>query len=268
MRYSFMSFSCPELDLRSALSLARRLGYDGFEPRIDSGHRHGIELYMSLDARMVARAIAQDSGVELCCLATSVRLAGRERLVDNMGAALRAIDICTELGIPRLRLFGGPIDEGMTRKAAIEQVAQALLSLVEQTSGSDVVLCLETHDDWCEPAHAAAVMQLCRNSRIGVNWDIMHTALTAHASMQDASGIMQPYIRHVHIHGGTRIGGRLEFKPIGQCAIDHLEALRALRRIGYDGFLSGEWIDWGEPDYLGRELTSMRKYEEELKRAR
>ena len=264
MRYSFMSFSCPELDLRSALALARRLGYDGFEPRIDSGHRHGIELNMSPTARVVTRAIARDSGVALCCLATSVQLAGRARLADNLEAARRAADICVELGIPRLRLFGGPIDEGMTRAAAIEQVAGALDALSDQLGDADVRLCLETHDDWCEPAHVAAVMRLCRGAHAGVNWDIMHPVLTAHASIRDAFGLLRPHIAHVHMHGGTRAHGKLEFRPIADSVIDHREALRALLDAGYAGYMSGEWIGWDEPDYLARELATMRRYEEEV----
>lgn len=264
MKYSFMSFSCPELNLRAALKLALESGYTGFEPRIGCNHRHGIELDMSPTAIMVARAIAQDSGITLCCLATSVQLASRARLRDNIEIARRAIEICAELGIPTLRLFGGPIDEGMTRTAAIEQIAAALDMLSGEIGTADVRLCLETHDDWCEPAHVAAVMRLCKGSHVGVNWDVMHPVLTAHASIQDAFGLLRPYIGHVHIHGGTRVNNKLEFRPISQSVIDHRQALRALVDCGYDGFLSGEWIDWTEPDYLRRELATMLKYEEDL----
>ena len=33
MKYSFMTFSCPQLDLDEVLSLAKQTGYDGVEPR-------------------------------------------------------------------------------------------------------------------------------------------------------------------------------------------------------------------------------------------
>ena len=44
MRYSFMTFSCPDLGLRNVLALARRLGYDGIEPRSAAKHAHGVEI--------------------------------------------------------------------------------------------------------------------------------------------------------------------------------------------------------------------------------
>ena len=55
MRYSFMTFSCPDLGLREALDLARRLGYDGIEPRTDAKHAHGVEI----DAPPARRAEAR-----------------------------------------------------------------------------------------------------------------------------------------------------------------------------------------------------------------
>ncbi len=36
MKYAFMSFSAPQLNLRELLAYAKQTGYDGIEPRIDS----------------------------------------------------------------------------------------------------------------------------------------------------------------------------------------------------------------------------------------
>ena len=43
MKFSFMSFSTPELTLEETLALAERLGYDGVELRIEAGHKHGAD---------------------------------------------------------------------------------------------------------------------------------------------------------------------------------------------------------------------------------
>ena len=39
-----MSFSCPDLNIREMVAAARVYGYTGIEPRLDSGHKHGIEV--------------------------------------------------------------------------------------------------------------------------------------------------------------------------------------------------------------------------------
>jgi GNAT superfamily N-acetyltransferase len=43
MKFSFMSFSCPEADIKEFIGIAKQYGYDGIEPRLGSGHKHGIE---------------------------------------------------------------------------------------------------------------------------------------------------------------------------------------------------------------------------------
>ena len=264
MKYSFMSFSTPGLTLQDSLSLAKNLGYTGFEPRIDSKHGHGIEPGLSKDAIAEVRSIVDASGIELCCLASSVKVASRGIHAAELDNARRVIDLCAALDIPRIRVFGGTIDEGCTRTEAIELAAEGLDILSDEIGDSDICLCFETHDDWCDPAHVAAVMQHTRGKHIGVNWDLMHGVLTAHADISESFGLLRPYIRHVHIHGGTRIGG-LQFLPIEGNVIDHKKALAELMTIGYDGYLSGEWIGWDDPDYLPRELATMKQYEEELK---
>ncbi len=263
MRYAFMSFSCPRATLAEALDLVKESGYAGFEPRIAEGHAHGIEPDMTPAARREARETAAEKQIALCCLATSVRLSGKQALPRNLDDARRAIELCVDLGIPRMRVFGGPIDEGCTRREAIEQTARALDGLSDEIGTADVCLCMETHDSWCEPEHVAAVMQLCRGRHVGVNWDLMHPLLAAHADMRETFGLLRPYIRHVHIHGGTYMGG-VRFLPIEGNVIDHRLALAELTSAAYDGWLSGEWINWDRPGYLKEEISVMRRYEEEL----
>ena len=75
MKYSFMSFSCPEANLEEFLSLAKRFGYDAVEPRAGTGHKHGIELEADADARKAIGEQAARSGIALCCIAVSCGLA-------------------------------------------------------------------------------------------------------------------------------------------------------------------------------------------------
>jgi sugar phosphate isomerase/epimerase len=63
MKFSFMSFSTTNLSLDDLLALAKKLGYDGVEPRIDSKHAHGIELAAGAADRKAARQKAAKAGV-------------------------------------------------------------------------------------------------------------------------------------------------------------------------------------------------------------
>ena len=75
MRYSFMTFSCPELPLSAVLDLAIRHGYDAIEPRAEAGHAHGIEIDANPEERSRLRSLVADRGIALSCIATSCRYA-------------------------------------------------------------------------------------------------------------------------------------------------------------------------------------------------
>ncbi|MBI2437911.1 MAG: hypothetical protein HYV36_03760, partial [Lentisphaerae bacterium] len=62
MKYSFMSFSCPQLTFVQLLATAKRFGYDGVEPRIDAEHRHGVETAASAAQRQEIKKLARAHG--------------------------------------------------------------------------------------------------------------------------------------------------------------------------------------------------------------
>jgi sugar phosphate isomerase/epimerase len=265
MKYAFMSFSTTQLDLPEMLTLARQLGYDGIEPRAAAGHRHGVEVTASSARRAEIKAQVADSGLALACLATSLRYADPAMVKDQIAETHQYIDLAADIGAPRLRVFGGKIPTGVSRETAIEEVAQALLAVATHAGQRSVTVCLETHDDWCDPAHVVEVMQWVNSPFIGVNWDVMHPVRAAGLTMGQAFALLQPWIRHVHIHDGSAETDRLTLLPIGQGVYDHKRALDLLKRHAYGDFLSGEWIDW-EPyeTHLPRELATLKRYEAEL----
>ena len=267
MKYAFMSFSTPALKLGETLAVAARYGYEGIEPRLDADHAHGIEVATSAEDREEICAIAADSPVELCCLATSLTYADPAKTTEMIEGSHARIDLAGDLGVPTLRVFGGKMGEGLEREAAIDLVADSLGQVADHAGEREVVLCMETHDDWCDPAHVAAVMERVSHPAVAVNWDIMHPVRSAGKSMDEAFEALNPWIRHLHIHDGTT-GGKLTFAAIGTGGIDHRRALELLLPTGYDGYLSGEWIGWEPHDlHLPREVQVMRGYEEELGQA-
>ena len=259
MNYSFMSFSAPALSLKASLEAAVKFGYSGFEPRLDSRHAHGIEVNSSAQFLAEARKMAEDFGVKYSCVATSCKLAIPNGLADNITAAERAISLAEKIGCKAIRVFGGNLPEGLTREKAMDALKQSLSHLVRTANGSGVNICLETHDDWCDPF---TVSEVARESGCAVNWDIMHTFLTGKYSPEKAFDLLKPHIRHVHIHDGKRSGGKLEFFSIGKGDVDHCVPVKLLKDSGYSGFISGEWIGW-EPweDHLPREIKILKSYE-------
>lgn len=262
MKYSFMSFSCPDLDIKSIMYIAKMYGYDGFEPRIDAGHKHGLETNSNMRLLKEAKEISEESNIKICCIATSCRFADLSLQSENIESAKLAIDLSKELDSPCIRVFGGTIPDNVTRDESKENIKEALSKLSKYAQERNVTVCIETHDDWCDPDLVANIVSNINSPWIAVNWDIMHPVITSGYSVERSFDILKPYIQHVHVHDGQINEKRLEFKAIGSGKVDHLSAIKLLRDSGYKGYLSGEWINW-EPYvvHLQRELNKMKSYE-------
>ena len=84
--------------------------------------------------------------------------------------------------------------------------------------------------------------------------------------IDEAFDILKAWIRHTHAHDGVD-KPKPRYAHMGKGDHDHRRAVERLLSIGYNGFLSGEWIKW-EPydDHLPRELATLKRYERELLR--
>lgn len=261
MKYSFMSFSCPQLTLGELLATAERFGYDGVEPRIDSQHQHGVEIAASAVQRKEIKKQVASGSVAFAGIATSCVFANPEITKQNVDYTLKCIDLAADVGAGRIRVFGGSLAKDQNREDAIRIVADALRAVADHARGCGVTVCMETHDSWCLPEDVAAVMQRVNHPAIAVNWDIMHPVRVCKVTMDQAFKTLKPWIRHLHIHDGTL--GSTQLVPIGNGCIDHKRAIELLLTIPYEGYLSGEWINWSDPYevHLPRELAIMKSYE-------
>ena len=261
MKYAFMTFSAPKATLNEVLEMARQYGYDGIEPR--SGHNHGVDIDADAAQRAAIRETFANSDIALCCIATSCRYADPETAPDYLEQTRQYIDLAGELGCPRLRVFGGQFPDGDSREDATARVAEALRSVADQARQNNVIICLETHDSWTDPSHVAEIMQRVDHPAIAVNWDVMHPQRVSGWSMDDAYHTLKPWIQHVHVHDGTVYDdGTRKLLPIGEGDHDHRRVIELLQADGYDGYISGEWINWCPPEeHLGREVATLRSYE-------
>jgi len=261
MKFSFMSFSCPELSLTEMLQLAKDLGYDAVEPRVAAKHKHGIETVLSAADRAAVKAKSEAIGIPFSCIATSCRYADPSTRQEQVDDTLCYIDLAADVGAPCIRVFGGVIPEGIPRATAVENLAADLQQVADHAATRKVTVCLETHDHWCDPNDVAVVMKIVNHPAIQVNWDIMHPVRVAKVTMEEAFEVLHEWVRHVHCHDGITQGGKLSMVPIGEGEIDHRAAVQLLKSIPYEGYMSGEWINWEPYDiHLPRELATLQAF--------
>lgn len=264
MKHAFMTFSTPHLTLEETLALAKEMGYDGIEPRVDNDQKHGIEYAATAAEREAAKTAAEKSGIAICCVATSCGYANPETQSEQIETTHKAIDLAADVGSSRIRVFGGGMAEGMTHEQAVEQIIPGLKRVAEHAAERGVTLCVETHDCLLFPDCLAEVLSRVDHPFVMANWDIMHPVRSAGWTMDDTFEKIKPWIRHLHIHDGT-LDKALKMVPIGEGAIDHRRAVELLVGMGFDGYASGEWFKMGAAeDHLPQALATMKAYEQEF----
>jgi sugar phosphate isomerase/epimerase len=159
-------------------------------------------------------------------------------------------------------VFGGPVPDAVSRDQARATLVGGLRTAGEHAARRGVTVLLETHDDWSCPQQVAEVMEAVGHPSVGTLWDVWHTGRAGKATVTDSYRALAPWIRHVQMHDGLLRQDRLDFRRIGTGEVDHLEMLLNLHAGGYQGAISGEWIDW-EPaeQHLPRDLAAMQRYE-------
>ena len=237
MKISFMTFACPEWTAEEVIAGAVRHGYSGIEWRIESNHAHGVEVTMPPDERAVLRRHLANVGVASACLATSLRFVQPEAVMD----APARIDLAADIGASGLRVFCGPLPEGMTLEDAIPRAADHLHHAADYAQQCGVSLWLETHDAVNRGAPVAAILEQAAHPALAATWDNMHPAFNGEA-FEDTKALLHGRIAHTHFHDALS-GDPATIVPFGAGNLPCAAMLAYLRDEGFVGYLSGEWFN-------------------------
>jgi sugar phosphate isomerase/epimerase len=268
MQLSFMTWVCPEWELKEILTAAIRYGYESVEPRSEAKQKHGVEIDSTKKRRAEIKAMFEDTGVAMSCIATSRRyaIADPKERQESVDLTRRFVELADDVGCHHLRVFGGGTPDGMEYADAKKYVAESLRAAAEAAEGTEVYLCLETHDAYCLANDVMDVVNMAAHPHVQVCWDIMHP-VTHGQSMSEAFEYVKGHVRHCHIHDG-KIGedGKVELCPTGEGDIPHDEAVQLLTTIEFAGALSGEWIaSFAPEEILPQNADVLRRYIEQAK---
>jgi sugar phosphate isomerase/epimerase len=173
----------------------------------------------------------------------------------------RALTLCAELGAPHITTEpGGPLAEGQSRQAAIDLFVEVLKPLAEHAHRLGVLLLiepepgllLETTDQYLEVAERLAAPS------VGLNFDVGHAFCVAE-EIPSAVRHLAHHIRHFHVEDINDQRVHHHLVP-GTGAIEFHEVFRAVRAIGYAGWLTVELYPFvDDPDAAARDAFAYLK---------
>src|SRR5829696_7130294 len=106
MKFAFSTVSCPAWDFQTIVARAKEYGYDGVEIRgfLNESVLTAANVFLT-DAAKVRRTF-ENSGVEICCLASSIAMSQHRKTDARLANDLRMfIDTARAVGCPLVKIF-------------------------------------------------------------------------------------------------------------------------------------------------------------------
>lgn len=246
--------------LAGGLEAARRLGVSGVQLYAKTQEADLCELTGPQRAAL-ARRIA-DAGLELPAIVACMGGFGLEKDQDNpqrIQAARKAIELAVDLGCPVVSDHIGviPSDAGHPRYAAMAKACQTIAGYGESLG---VRFAIETGPE--RPEVLRTFLDDLAMPSLGVNFDPANLVMVFGANIVAAVESLGPYIFHTHAKDGLNlravdaerlyhafavggiegfhVGDYLKEVPLGQGGVHFETYLPALRKAGYDGYLTVE----------------------------
>jgi sugar phosphate isomerase/epimerase len=255
MKFSVQTATLPELTREQVVDKLSAHGYDGVEWRVHEDY-HIAPRDLLASAKEIKRLV-DDHGLEVSCLM------GYAPLTDIEQQRWFA-EACAIMRCARYRPGAVIYDGTRHYRELFEASVDALGKVIEAVSPFGVKPIIETHFGTIAPSAGLALrlVQSFDPGKVGINYDPANLIIEGKESWQMGLELLGPYLDYVHakniawVHeNGT---WRWVFAAMSEGQVDWTEVMRALDRVGYDGYVSFEdfyRVPIKSKGYVGEDLT-------------
>ena len=232
--------------LSDGFAQAKRHGFDGVELFLPGPDFITVEATRALAARHDLRIAAVGTGAGMVQSGLSLTDVRSSKRREALQFVLEMIDFGGQLGAPAILgsmqgSWGGEVD----RSQALEWLAQAIAAAANQARRHGVGFLLEPLNRY----ETNLINRLSQGARLIEKYQLENTFLLAdlfHMNIEETDlfqAILEAggHIGHVHFADSNR-------RAMGFGHTDSAPILSALKKIGYEGFLSAEIFPWPDPE--------------------
>lgn len=249
MKTSIFSTSLTALDLREAIRVAAKVGYDAIELGCFAPH---LTLEMAETRGDEVGAWLREAGLAVSALSLDVSYTAEDETswCANVEETCRFIELCEKFGTRLMKIMPGPPGSGEATEEHWARFRRAMEIVVPVAEAAGIRLALETHlNHLSDSIESTARCLECGPSEVlGVNLDFCNVR-TCHESPLDALERFRGRIYLTHIKDSLFDLASGEYVPMGQGKMDYPPIIVRLREVGYDGYLSVECLYlWAKRD--------------------
>ncbi len=250
MKISFSTLACPDYSWTEIYTMAKDLGFDGIEVRGLGDELDAVKA-RPFTAEKIDKTVAKLSklGIEIPCLSCGACLKFTDKRQENLSEISDYINLAAKLSTPYIRILGDltPAPDGEVDDAF---VALALKEAAKEAEEKNVTLLVETNGVYADTMRLRRLLDAVGSKAVGALWDMHHPYRYMNESGKDTVENLGSYIKFIHVKDSVIENGNPIYKLMGQGDMPLAEMFTALKEIGYDGYISLEWVKrWSKDLY-------------------
>ncbi|MCK9479167.1 MAG: AMP-binding protein [Firmicutes bacterium] len=242
MKLSFSTIGCPEWSWNEIYSMAKDLGYSGIEIRgLGSEIRAVNAKPFTSDEMPKTMSTLKQLGLEIACFCSSCFLGAKTEQSRILAEGFEYIELAARANVKYVRVLGdkephvtGEIDDGL--------VISNLRLLAAFAEYKNVTILVETNGVYADTSRLKKIIEQVACPYVGVLWDIHHPYRFFNEQPGDTVRNVGKYIKHVHVKDSVMHDNKPCYKIMGDGDIPFYAAFDALSKVGYDGYISLEWV--------------------------
>ncbi len=243
MKISFSTVGCPNSSWTDIYTMAKDLAFDGIEIR-----GLGDDIFAVNARPFTAEALPStikklnELKLSIACLSSGACLKNKDKYDDVIYEITSYVALAEKLNAPYVRILADSDPMPLGDDIDDEYIIGMLKTLAERFAASSVTLLVETNGVYADTARLKAVLDAVGSARVAALWDMHHPYRYFDEQPEQTINNLGEYIKHVHIKDSVMESGRAAYKMMGEGDLPIDAMLKALKRIGYRGYVSLEWV--------------------------
>jgi sugar phosphate isomerase/epimerase len=259
---AFSTLGCPAWEWQKILEFAASHGFAAVELR---GLQGNLDLpshpIFAADRIAQTRSEILSHNLRIACVSSSASLHEKDPAAraQQLSDARRSIALASSLKSPYVRVFcsSGNVPRQKPDEELRARVASALKELGNYAATQNVVVLIESHDNFTSAEVLTDVLTRADSAHTGLLWDAHHTFADAGESPEYSVSKLGRWIHHTHLKDSVLVNGGKERKYVltGRGDIPIQRQIAALKKMNYPGYFCFEWEKVWHPDLEDPEIA-------------
>lgn len=243
MKISFSTLACPNSTWTEIYSMAKDLNFNGIEIR---GLGEDIYAFNAgpFTENQISKTVKKlkELNLEISCFSSDCCLKYKDEYNEVIYEINQYIQLANKTNTPFVRILADlhPKPEGDVDD---EYISEMLRKLSVNAEKNGVTLIVETNGVYADTKRLRKLLDAVNSNYVAALWDMHHPYRYNNESPAQTVANLGSYIKYIHVKDSiVDRNGNIEYRMMGEGDLPIIEMLSQLGQIGYDGYISLEWV--------------------------